>query len=175
MDEVEAEESSFALSDAAWNALLGAASEVEELLKGDKEILRAGEPASSTELVAFMPRRFLLRYDGEFAERLERTATDLNNGMQQRRNEGWAYPYETFLNSVVEEMLMARIIALAVENAASPEVATELRMLDDVGFEDRDFEWLYNLSHDGITDDPRLAEQLGFANLGFEEWFEPFR
>lgn len=44
-----------------------------------------------------------------------------------------------------------------------------------MSFEDRDFEWLYDFSKDGVTDDHEVARLAGFANLSFRDWFEPFR
>jgi hypothetical protein len=72
-------------------------------------------------------------------------------------------------------MLMAIVIDLADERSSSPEESEDLEALRSLSFEDRDFEWLYDLTHDGVTDDPEIKARVGFANLGFDDWFEPFR
>jgi hypothetical protein len=48
-------------------------------------------------------------------------------------------------------------------------------MFTSVALWDRDFEMLFDDASDGIErDDHPIAQQLGFANLEFKDWFEPF-
>ena len=175
MDEEKFEDEEFRLGEKSWDVLLVAAAEVAEMLREDVDEMRNGTPVAWTNLAELMPRRFLPKYDVSFVERLVQTAIGLVDRLEKARADGWAYPYETFLNSVAEEMLMARIIQLATEGPSSPDQDEELRAVDDLSFEDRDFEWIYDLSHDGITDDPVVAQRVGFANLKFEDWFKTFR
>lgn len=168
-------DSEFRLGEASWKALLAAANLVVDELRDDVDELIRGRSISDSNLVELMPRRFLPRYDLAFAQHLTERVSDLLLRLERGCQEGWAYPHETFLKSVVEEMLMAQIIRYAIDDAASDESREELQALEDLSFEDRDFEWLYDLSHDGITDDPEVARTFGFANLRFEDWFKPFR
>lgn len=168
-------DSEFRLAEESWKALLSATDQVVDELRDDVDELIQGGSISDSNLVEWMPRRFLPRYDLAFAQGLVERVGDLAVRLDRGHQEGWPYPHETFLKSVVEEMLMAQIIRYAIDDAASDESREELQALEDLSFEDRDFEWLYDLSHDGITDDPEVARTFGFANLRFEDWFKPFR
>jgi hypothetical protein len=170
-----AEDEQLEIRAGAWDLLLNAAALVVEELEAAAHHLRRGVEAAETAIGEWMPRRFLLRYDAPFADRLLAEAKTLHRRLDEGRAAGWAYPHEGFLNSVAEEMLMAIVIDLADERSWSPEESEDLETLRTLSFEDRDFEWLYDLSHDGVTDDPEIKAQVGFANLGFDDWFEPFR
>lgn len=163
------------MSDSTWEALLMACDDVIEMLGADVGAIERDEPIAETSLAEFMPRRFLLKYDLAFAERLKKTAENLVKKLDRGRAEGWGHPLEGLLNSVAEEMLFSWMIRFAIGGADSAEEAEELEGLQDMTFEDRDFEWLYDLSYDGVTDDPEISQMAGFANLAFKEWFKPFR
>lgn len=165
----------FRLAEGIWTALIVAASEVVEMLREDVDEMRAGVPTVETNLAELMPRRFIPKYDVSFAERLAQTAADLAERLDKARGNGLTYPHATFLNSVAEEMLLSRTIQLAIDRSGSVEEAEELEALQELSFEDRDFEWLYDFSHDGVTDDPEVSRLAGFANLSFDDWFQPFR
>lgn len=169
------EDEEFKIRASTWGLLLTAAAQVAEELELAAEDLRRGVEAGETAIGEWMPRRFLLRYDAVFADRLLAEARRLEGTLEKGRAASWAYPHEGFLNSVAEEMLMAIVVDLADEQSSSLEQSEDLEALRSLSFEDRDFEWLYDLSHDGVTDDPVIKAQVGFANLGFDEWFEPFR
>jgi hypothetical protein len=69
-------------------------------------------------------------------------------------------------------MLLSRMIQHGSDSVGEAE---ELETLQELSFEDRDFEWLYDFSQDGVTDDPEVSRLAGFANLRFDDWFQPFR
>jgi len=90
--------------------------------------LRRGVEAGETVIGDWMPRRFLLRYDAAFGDRLLAEAKTLRRRLDEGRAAGWA-------------------------SARRPPVESEdLEALRSLSFEDYDFEWLYSLSHDGVTD-----------------------
>lgn len=165
----------FRLTEETWQALILAANDVEQMLRDDLEQSRSGAPITETNLAALMPRRFIPRYDEVFAERLAQTSADLTERLERAQKVGWAYPFATFLNSVAEEMLMSQVIQFAMDVASSAEEVDDLEALNELSFEDRDFEWLYDLSQDGVVDDPEVSRFAGFANLDFDDWFKPFR
>lgn len=168
-------EEEFRLGEGSWDLLISAVHELTERLRDDVDELRTGSPVVETNLVDLMPRRFIPRYDRAFAERLAETSADLAKRLEGARGSGFAYPYESFLKSVAEEMLLSQAIQIATDESTSPHEIEELEVLQELSFEDRDFEWLYNFSHDGVTDDHEVARVAGFANLRFRDWFEPFR
>jgi hypothetical protein len=170
-----ASDEQFEIRAGAWDLLLNAAALMVEELEAAAQDVRGGVQAAETAIGEWMPRRFLLRYDAAFADGLLAGAKTLRRRLDEGRAAGWAYPHEGFLNSVAEEMLMAIIIDLADERSSSPQESEDLEALRSLSFEDRDFEWLYDLTHDGVTDDPEIKARVGFANLGFDDWFEPFR
>ena len=169
------EAENFRLGEGTWEAVILAASDVEEMLRQDLKQLRAGAPITETNLSDLMPRRFLPRYDEVFAEPLALASAHLTERLERVHKDGWAYPNATFLNSVAEEMLMSRVIQFSMDAASSADEVDDLETLNEVSFEDRDFEWLYDLSQDGVVDDPDVARFAGFANLSFDDWFKPFR
>ena len=172
-DEIQGERD-FRLGDESWEALILAAHDVEDLLQDDLELTRSGVPITETSLAALMPRRFIPRYDLVFVERLAQTSADFTERLEWAREDGLV-PYANFLNSVAEEMLMSQVIQFAMAGAMSEEQIDHLEALQELSFEDRDFEWLYDLSQDGVVDDPEVSRFAGFANLNFEDWFKPFR
>lgn len=167
-------EDDFRLGEETWEALILAAHDVEEMLREDVELTRSGVSITEANLAHFMPRRFIPRYDLVFVERLARTSADLAERLERAQKSGLV-PYATFLNSVAEEMLMSQVIQLAIEGANSEKVVDDLEALQELSFEDRDFEWLYDLSQDGVVGDPEVSRVAGFANLNFHDWFKPFR
>lgn len=168
------EDEDFCLGDGSWEALIQAAHDVEEMLRDDLELARSGVSITEANLAQLMPRRFIPRYDLIFMERLAQTSADLTERLE-RAQKHRLVPYASFLNSVAEEMLMSQVIQLAMDGANSEEQVDDLEALQDLSFEDRDFEWLYDFSHDGVVDDPEVSRFAGFANLKFDDWFKPFR
>lgn len=170
----EASTSKDILGPETWALLIVAASSLEETVRESASQIGEGVSVTETSLAELLPRRFIPRYDSAFARRMAETASGLLRRLEQLRERG-SQPGAAFLTSVAEEMLMAQAIDMATGLAKSRAQAEELEALQEFSFEDRDFEWLYDLTHDGGIEDPDVQARAGFANLGFDEWFEPFR
>lgn len=163
-----------AMSVESWTLLLACASDVEEMVLEAASQIDEGRQATQTSLAEILPRRFIPRYDAAFAQRMAGTASGLARKLEKARERGSGLG-RGFLNSVAEEMLMSEAIRMAVDMAGSERQEDELEALQEHCFEDRDFEWLYDLSRDGGIEDPEVQAKAGFANLGFDDWFDPFR
>lgn len=187
-DDFRTEDQGSHLTDGAWELLLGAAGELTDAFRDDDRALQGGTVSfADTVMSDYLPPLHLIRYDARFAERFLNATEVVATKLKRAREQGWSYPSEGLLNSVAEEIAMEAILQMAealidvdLENGQlTDETAKALRdhveEIRDIGFEDRDFEWLFRPEVDGIAEDSEIAPKMGFANLGFEDWFKPFR
>jgi len=177
----------WALSGEAWELILAAADQVLDDYRADLVSLQAGTEAfSDTALFQQLPPLHVARYDAAFAEAFL-TATDaVATKLRRAHEEAWPYPTEALLGCVAEELAMEAILVEAElqadlrldSRALSPsrraELMEEIEDLREVGFKDRDFEFLFDPGKDGAVEDPDLQTQMGFVNLRFADWFSPF-
>jgi hypothetical protein len=117
-----------------------------------------------------VPAAFEHRYDRDFKENLYLTAASVSERLV--RDPAWFAP-----RSVAEEMVAYFMLEAAMEvyEESQDEKSETLDTLIEVAFEDHDFRMLFDRRFDGIEGDAALGAHMGFANLGFSEWFEPFR
>ncbi|MGW7518711.1 hypothetical protein ACWGJ2_24300 [Streptomyces sp. NPDC054796] len=117
-----------------------------------------------------LPDRYVLRYDERFARRFLVTVV----AMTTRFTDGSFQQ----LTCVAEELALKFLLDQATVTLdsfglLSPGVSEALECFADEIYEDRDFEWLYDDSMDGIDEDP-AADSLGVTPLGIASWFKPF-
>jgi len=188
MDFDDDEDSSWALSDACWELLLTAAEVVTDEFRDDLEDLSSGRRSfGETSMRLALPPLFLARYDATFAAAFLETTWAVGTKLREARAQGRPYPDEDLPGCVAEELALDAILdgaevqvdLQADEGIVTPErqeeLLEEMAMLREVAFADRDFEFLFDPSRDGAVEDPDLAAQMRFCNLGFADWFSPFR
>ncbi len=181
------EDDDWALSGEAWELVLAAADHVVDDYRDDLESLRAGTQAfRDTAMFQQLPPLRLARYDAAFAEAFLTATNGVATKLRRAHEEAWPYPTEALLGSVAEELAMEAILVgaefqadlLLDSGALSPsrqaELTEEFEVLREVSFKDRDFEFLFDAGKDGAVEDPDLQTQMGFLNLTFADWFNPF-
>jgi hypothetical protein len=181
------EDDDWALSGEAWELVLAAADHVVDDYRDDLESLRAGTQAfRDTAMFQQLPPLHLARYDAAFAEAFLTATNGVATKLRRAHEEAWPYPTEALLGSVAEELAMEAILVgaefqadlLLDSGALSPsrqaELTEEFETLREVSFKDRDFEFLFDPGKDGAVEDPDLQTQMGFLNLTFADWFNPF-
>jgi hypothetical protein len=112
-----------------------------------------------------LPPKYSGLYDVAFAKRFLVT---LSTVCWKIAADEW-YP----ASSVAEEIALDAVIYRGLDHATSDALADQLESLRDAAFEDRDFEWLWDASADGIEDTP-VAKLMGMCGLRLAEWFDPF-
>jgi hypothetical protein len=181
------EDDDWALSGEAWELVLAAADHVVDDYRDDLESLLAGTQAfRDTAMFQQLPPLHLARYDAAFAEAFLTATNGVATKLRRAHEEAWPYPTEALLGSVAEELAMEAILVgaefqadlLLDSGALSPsrqaELTEEFEVLREVSFKDRDFEFLFDAGKDGAVEDPDLQTQMGFLNLTFADWFNPF-
>jgi hypothetical protein len=106
------------------------------------------------------PPAYVGRYDRPFVRRAIVAAASLG---QKLAGAGWFD-----LASTMEEILFGTIM----ENT-DIEIGDVFDDLEESVFQDLDYELLFSPQFDGIEND-EMNERYAFANLRFEEWFDPF-
>jgi hypothetical protein len=109
------------------------------------------------------PPAYVQRYDRPFVRRAIVAAASLG---QKLAGPGWFD-----LSSTMEEMLFGTIME-SVQNT-DVEIGDVFDDLEDSVFQDLDYELLFDAQFDGIENDAS-NERYAFANLRFEQWFDPF-
>ncbi|MFH9727492.1 hypothetical protein ACH4M4_31665 [Streptomyces sp. NPDC017254] len=116
-----------------------------------------------------LPPRYALRYDEAFARRFLVTVIALTT----RFTDGGFRNLGCLAEGLVLKLLLEEAHAtLDLFGLLSGEVAEALECFSTGVYEDRDFEWLYDDSKDGIDEDPDL-NGMGITPLGFRTWFTP--
>ena len=109
------------------------------------------------------PPAYVSRYDRPFVRKAIVAAASLG---QKMSGHGWFD-----LSSTMEEMLFGTMLE-SVQNT-DVEIGDVFDDLEETIFQDLDYEMLFNAQFDGIENHP-APERYAFANLKFDEWFQPF-
>lgn len=118
-------------------------------------------------LTRFLPRKYLPRYNAEFAQRF---ATSVVSAVWKLTEPNHVYS----LACTAEELAMKYVLDLARSMAPpEPEGESQYDELADTIFEDEAFLVLWNQAQDGIEEAAQVARP-GAVNLAFSEWFEAF-
>ena len=116
-------------------------------------------------LAEHLPRKHLHAYTPLFARRFLVCVVTVGGKLAQ--------PHPPALSCVAEELALRAIIAEAGRMLEERGVAADFGPLEDLLFEDTDFETLFDPSLDGIDESP-AGRVLGMGPLGVHHWFEPF-
>ncbi|TXS19603.1 hypothetical protein EAO71_33870 [Streptomyces sp. ms191] len=117
-----------------------------------------------------LPPRYALQYDERFARRFLVTAVALTT----RFTDGGFRRLGCVAEQLVLKLLLEQAhITLDLYDLLDDGVVAALEVFAAGVYEDRDFEWLYDDSMDGIDEDP-AAESLGITPMAFGTWFMPF-
>ena len=158
-----------ALPDGQRRALLAACDLLIDQAFEDVGALEEGEHVGDRSMAAWLPAKFLPRYDALFAKKLAVCLIAVAGKLTDRR------PH--ILACVAEEMALAALVdeaATELGEAGELDQAAELRAAGEGAFQDMDFELLFDPRWDGI-EDTGAGARLAMANLRFEDWFRPFR
>lgn len=123
-----------------------------------------------TFLANYLPRSFAHRYSLGFFKRfllaLVSVGTKLASGDVVQLS---STAEELAFNAIVESAKIGLEVGTMLD--ADPE---RLDIFAEEVLEDRDFEMLFYDEFDGV-EKSSIAEDMGVANLSFEQWFTPFR
>lgn len=114
---------------------------------------------------AFLPIRYQHRYDEGFVQRFLLAVESVIAKL--------AGQDQSPLESTAQELALHGLLATAEELAELNNVEVDFDLFRGLQFEDLDHELLFDPALDGVEED--TANQLRFANLRFEDWFESFR
>ncbi len=118
--------------------------------------------------VTALPSKYLHRYDGGFRRRF--LVTLLTVGYKLAQPE----PPVPLLSCTAEELGLRVLIEEAREGLKTAGIKPEFSEFEDQTFQDdMDINILYDMALDGIEDTP-VGDSMGYGNLQFGEWFEPF-
>lgn len=155
------------LPERGWEALRAAVITLTDHLQIDIETLMGGGAFSDTFAISYLPNKYLPSYDLGILRRFLVCVVVT----------GWKLfdpAHEHRLSCTAEELALHAIIRRAeevlVEEGQEP---VEFDYLEDVAFEDMDFQALFDPSLDGIEDSPS-GKYLRMVNLKLKEWFLPF-
>lgn len=128
--------------------------------------LEAGGDFADTDMVKYLPARFLPKYDHLFAKEFLVCVATV----------AWklAPPGHSMLASVGEELALHALVTEAEEILEARGAGVDLADLLELATEDADYELLFSMAWDGIEDSDTAREE-GMANLAFDDWFKPFR
>jgi hypothetical protein len=147
-------------------ALLGACSMLADQFFDDVSLLMSDEASfEETSMLTVLPRKCLPRYDALFAKKFLTAVLVVQ----------WKLfaPGEHRLACLAEELALNALIESASGLMEESGESADFAALENVAFEDRDFDALFDLAEDGI-EDTAIGEQLGMQGMKFDEWFEPF-
>ena len=164
-DTMDDESDEFALEPAASQALARAAAQLIDDFLEDLESLAAGEHFRDTAMSDCLPRGASLKYDATFARRFAAAAIVLGYKLVQA---GFTGP-----SSTAEELVLHAVIARARDELGPLGEDDPYADFVEVTFQDTDVLLLFDPAMDGVEKSD-VAARMGFANLKFEEWFEPF-
>ena len=120
-------------------------------------------------LMMHLPRQYRARYNRLFVQRFIACLMTVACKFAQA-------PWQS-LSCVGEELATFAFIEDArtqLELDGHPDPDDAFSDLEDILFEDMDFEFLFEAEFEGI-EDTVAAQELGLANLAFADWFKPFR
>lgn len=147
-----------------WRALKAAS---DALIEDYELALSAdGDPLESALIGFFLPAQMADRYSPAFCRRFFEAFRDLSKRVLSRK------PFQ--LRSVAEEMAFRALIDVAKDDETiTDKDADALDFFSDCLNQDYDFEMLFDPRMDGFDTAPHAA-LMNYANLRFEQWFDPF-
>lgn len=113
----------------------------------------------------FLPIRYRHRYDEGFIRRFLLTLESVIAKLAEQD--------PAPLESTAQELALHGLLDTAEGLAELNDMEVDFDLLRNLHFEDLDHELLFDPAFDGVEED--TANELSFANLRFEDWFEPFR
>lgn len=158
------------LAGCLWGASIAI---IDQLFEDLSELIELGDGVDANaikklQVLGALPPRFAHHFDVGFAQHLLVAAVDLT----ARFTQGWQPPA-----CVAQELLLQVLL----DEVAYSQELLEIDLhpdwrdtLDDLLFEDLDFEVLFDPSLDGIEDEPALGPP-GMVPMDFAHWFVPFR
>jgi len=158
------------LAGCLWGASIAI---VDRLFEDLSELIELGDGVDADaiknlQVLGALPPRFAHHFDVGFARHLLVAAVDLT----ARFTQGWQPP-----SCVAQELLLQVLL----DEVAYSQELLEIDLhpdwrdtLDELLFEDLDFEVLFDPSLDGIEDEPTLGPP-GMVPMDFAHWFVPFR
>ena len=154
------------LSSEQKNALRSAAFVLLDRLFADVGHLEAGGDFGDTDMVDYLPARFLPKYDHLFAKEFLVCVATV----------AWklASPGHSMLACVGEELALHALVTEAEEILEARGAGVDLADLLELATEDADYELLFDMAWDGIEDSD-TGRDMRVANLAFDDWFKPFR
>ena len=118
--------------------------------------------------VTALPSKYLHRYDGGFRRKF--LVTLLTVGYKLAQSE----PPAPLLSCAAEELALHVLIEEASEGLRAQGIEPDFSEFEDRVFQDdMDIAILYDMALDGI-EDAAVGDSMGYANLQFDQWFEPF-
>ena len=117
--------------------------------------------------ISELPEKYRLRYDGLFRRRF--LVTLLTVGYKLALPE----PLAPLPSCTAEALALHILIEQARNQLHAEAIEPDFSLFESLAFQDLDFEVLYDMSIDGI-EDTQVGASMGYGNLQFNEWFEPF-
>src|ERR1700733_10631224 len=144
---------------------------VDQLIEDVTELRQhkgtAEERIAKTWVFSDLPARFAANYTALFAQEFLVAFVDVTS----RLTRGWE-PLACVAQELGLRILLDHVDVVAeAADAALPDGWRG--HLEDLLFEDMDYELLYDPAHDGIEDDPSGLGR-GMARMRFTDWFRPF-
>jgi hypothetical protein len=131
----------------------------------DVGYLEPGGDFADTDMVAYLPARFLPKYNHLFAKEFLVALSAVASKLVQPGN--WP------LACVAEELALNALIEEAESHLEARGEEADLGDFRELATKDKDYMWLFDMAWDGIEDSD-LGRQEGVMNLAFDQWFEPF-
>ena len=120
-----------------------------------------------SQLLGFLPGKHRLKYDAAFVKKFLACLTVV----------GWKLfdSNEHQLSCVAEELSLNGLLMIADGLLSEMEGGGEVDLgyLKETAFRDTDFEFLFDMSLDGL-EDTQVAKRMRVVNLAFDQWFSPF-
>jgi hypothetical protein len=154
------------LSPVQEDALRSAAVMLLDRFFADVGHLEAGGDFADTDMVEYLPPRFLRKYDHLFAKEFLICVATVASKL--------ASPSHSMLACVGEELALHALVTEAEEILEARSAGVDLADLLELATEDADYELLFDMAWDGIEDSD-TGRDMRVANLAFDVWFKPFR
>ena len=154
------------LSSEQKDALRSAAVVLFDRFFADIGHLEAGGDFADTDMVEYLPARFLPKYDHLFAKEFLVCVATVAWKLVQ--------PGHSMLACVGEELALHALVTEAEEILKARGAGVDLADLLELATEDADYELLFDMAWDGIEDSD-TGRDMRVANLAFDDWFKPFR
>ncbi len=121
-------------------------------------------------LLGYLPTKYQLNYARLFVQRFLACVTVVGWKLHDSR--------EHMLACVAEELALNALITVAkgvleIEDQDAEGEPVDFDALEDVAYEDMDFQFLFDMSMDGI-ENTDTGRNLRIVNLPFGDWFKPF-